>query len=73
MAGQNPVRTCMICQQEDDHPRCHHQLADGRWVEYHFDCCAATGCEHAKKQIKGLPKGATGDDMRAHLTRDWKD
>lgn len=73
MAGQNPIRTCLACQQADDHPRCSHQLPDGRWVDYHFDCCAATGCAHAKKQIKGLTSGAIGDEMRAHLTRVWKD
>lgn len=73
MTGPNPVRKCAACLQVDDHPRCSHQLADGRWVDCHFDCCAAIGCEHASRQIEGLEPGSTGDAMRAHLTRHWED
>lgn len=69
----NPVRPCIACAGEDDHPRCSHQMPDGRWADFHFDCCAAMGCDHAKAQIKGLEKGSIGEDMRAHLIRDWKD
>lgn len=63
----NPVRACMSCGQEDDHPRCSHQVPDGRWADYHYDCCALLGCDVASALIKGLKKGSVGEDMRVHV------
>lgn len=63
----NPVRTCVACLKEDDHPRCSHEMPDGRWADFHFDCCAAMGCSHAQDMTKGLKKGSIGEDMREHV------
>jgi hypothetical protein len=66
----NPVRTCIGCGQQDDHPR-HVIDAGGTDVTWHMDCHVfAAGCEVCKHQLdgvggaKGNPKG---DKLRAHL------
>lgn len=64
----NPVRTCIGCAQSDDHPRHVVAVADGSSVTWHMDCHAlATGCEVCANQIRDA-EGATGDDLREHLT-----
>lgn len=68
----NPVRTCLACGQTDDHPRHVIALPDGNDVTYHFDCCKIVkGCEHCTEALEHAD-GAKGNDLRAHLTRDWE-
>jgi hypothetical protein len=73
----NPVRTCMGCNQTDDHPRHVIALATGQ-VSYHMDCCvennyhlrygeAVRGCEHCTRTLADAPDGARGDALRAHI------
>lgn len=73
----NPVRPCSLCRQVDDHPRCLHHIGvdldDDRWTVSHFDCCANSGCGSCTAALQGLPVGATGEDMRAHLNLARKD
>jgi hypothetical protein len=65
----NPIRGCSACGQADDSPRCCHQESDGSWSDFHFDCCAARGCQIAQAQLQGLEQVPIGEGMRAHLTR----
>lgn len=63
----NPVRTCIGCASQDDHPRHVIATGDGAAVTWHFDChTIASDCESCKAQIAGA-KGAKGDKLRAHL------
>ncbi len=62
------VRSCSLCPQVDDEPRCVHHvgetLEDDRWTSSHFACCAAAGCVYAKGQIGEpvqVPAGANLD------------
>jgi len=69
MSDLNPVRTCIGCGQTDDHPRHVIYLRTGEDVTWHIDCHAlATGCATCTTQTK-TAKGATGDKLRAHLTK----
>lgn len=66
-APERPLRTCVACTAQDDHPR-HDvilQLAP-EYVEvsWHLDCHAIAGCESCAAQTAGAD-GATGDAMRA--------
>lgn len=72
----NPVRTCIGCQQTDDHPKHQMVLPDWSSVYWHFDCHASADppcADVCAKQLKGLAKGSIGEDMRAHLIRNRKD
>lgn len=64
----NPVRPCLGCGNEDDHPR--HQVVippDQTSVFWHYDCHAlVTGCELCKP-IAEAAAGRTGDDLRKFL------
>jgi hypothetical protein len=63
----NPVRTCIGCEQTDDHPR--HVVAhpDGSTVTWHMDCHAiASGCDVCRDQTAAA-NGVKGDELRAHL------
>ena len=64
----NPVRSCLACGQEDDHPR--HVVVippDMAEVPWHFDCHAAiTNCESCTVVVK-TAKGKTGEDLRTHI------
>ena len=63
----NPLRTCIGCEQVDDHPRHVIVLPDGSEVGWHMDCHSlATGCEVCTEQTRGAV-GAKGDELRAHL------
>lgn len=61
----NPVRMCLGCSIEDDHPR--HTVVippDMAEVPWHMNCHAAiTKCELCVAVVKGA-KGKTGDDLR---------
>lgn len=69
----NPIRPCHGCGSYDDHPRHIHAQPNGVDQLMHLDCCAAAGCPDGTcaKQIKGA-NGATGDKLRAHLTKGSK-
>jgi hypothetical protein len=64
----NPVRSCLGCGQDDDHPR--HMLVippDMTEVPWHMDCHAkVTNCELCVSSIEGA-KDKTGDDLRDHI------
>lgn len=60
-----PIRGCVACGQEDDHPR--HVIATPAGpVVVHMDCHARMGCETCRQQILAAG-GAQGDELRAHL------
>jgi hypothetical protein len=59
-------RTCLGCQQTDDHPRHVIALQDGSEVGWHMDCHATTGCESCRAQNEGAEQ-LTGDAFRAHV------
>lgn len=69
----NPVRTCIGCAGEDDHPR--HVLAtpDGATVGWHMDCHAiASKCEVCTAQLNvvgGVAKNPKGEKLRAALLK----
>jgi Fe-S oxidoreductase len=66
-ADVNPMRTCIGCEQTDDHPRDVVALPDGSEVTWHMDChVIATGCETCKAQLADAGK-AKGDKLRQHL------
>jgi hypothetical protein len=67
----SPVRVCIGCTGQDDHPR--HSLAtpDGATILWHLDCHAiATGCEICTAQLEvvgGVENNPKGDELRAAL------
>lgn len=65
MAGV--LRTCIYCNQEDDHPK-HEQIHPGMVSVYaHKDCCAQiTDCPLCGPQVAGA-NGKRGDDFRDHI------
>jgi hypothetical protein len=66
----NPVRPCIGCTQTDDHPKHQVVTTSGESVFWHMDChVLATGCDLCEQQTKGA-RGATGEALRAHLTRE---
>jgi len=63
----NPIRNCMGCGTQDDHPR--HVLGDGGGagvdIFWHHDChFRASGCEVCEAVSA---EGLTGDELRAHI------
>lgn len=74
MAGERPVRPCLLCGKYDDGPRDQAWLPDGNTVFYHMDCHAMVGCETCKAVIEttggSLESGdyKKNDDLVAHLT-----
>lgn len=64
----HPVRSCIACGQEDDHPR--HGIYMGPdlgHVLWHMDCHShATGCDTCNAQIADAG-GVKGDELRTHL------
>lgn len=65
MAGL--MRTCIGCEQTDDHPRHVISLADGSEVNWHQDCHAlATGCVACTATV-GTAEGLKGDALREHI------
>lgn len=63
----NPVRTCIGCEQTDDHPRHVIALTDGSEVTWHMDChWIATGCEVCVQQTSAV-QDLKGDALRQHL------
>lgn len=68
-----PIRPCHACGAYDDHPRHVHAGGPSGDQLMHLDCCAAAGCPGGTcpPQIKGA-NGATGDKLRAHLTKGSK-
>jgi hypothetical protein len=60
-------RTCIYCQQEDDHPK-HERILPGYVSVYgHMDCCAmATECELCGPVVKAAD-GKRGEDLRDHI------
>lgn len=64
----NPIRTCIGCEQTDDHPRHVIAVGDGSEVTWHFDCHRiALGCPSCTAQTEGAEK-LRGDQLRVHLT-----
>lgn len=60
-------RTCLGCQQTDDHPKDQVVLADGNSVFWHMDCHAiATGCKSCAAYKDGASH-LVGDEFRAHI------
>lgn len=62
------LRNCLGCGQIDDHPRHVIHLGDTE-ANWHMDCHSRANppCETCAAQIINA-NGATGDDLRAHLT-----
>ncbi len=67
----NPVRVCVGCGGQDDHPRHVHTLPDGTTFSLHMDCCAISkNCEICQAQlagIGGIAKNPKGDKLREYL------
>lgn len=64
-----PVRSCIGCGGEDDHPRHVIDVGDPNAdVAWHLDCHARAGCDSCAAQTAGAD-GATGADMLAHLQK----
>lgn len=63
-----PMRPCVECNQEDDHPRHVLSVKGVGDIPRHMDCCAARGCEVCKDQISGVPEGTIGMELVQHLT-----
>lgn len=64
-----PMRTCDVCELEDDHPRHVHGTADGGTQMRHMDCCRAAGCPDGTCEL--VTAGAEelrGDALVQHLT-----
>lgn len=63
------TRPCLMCPKVDDHPRHIIHIGDAE-LPYHMDCHAAANppCESCATQLHDA-HGATGDDLRAHLTK----
>lgn len=61
-----PIRPCLGCGQEDDHPRDQVGLKDGSVAFFHHDCHAALGCLSCKWLVahKGQLKG---EKWREHI------
>jgi hypothetical protein len=63
----NPVRKCLGCAVEDDHPRHVIDLDGVHSSNWHPDCHARiTGCEDCALLVKGA-KDKTGDYLRAYI------
>lgn len=73
--AENPTSACIGCGAHDDHPKDLVILPGDQVVRWHIDChaLAEPPCPSCTEQLKGLKKGSIGADMRAHLTRSWKD
>lgn len=64
-----PVRSCLGCGGEDDHPRHLVDVGDPNVdVAWHLDCHARAGCDSCAGQVAGAD-GVTGADMLAHLQK----
>lgn len=64
--ADHPVRPCMGCRGQDDHPR-HVIYEQGPW---HMDChVIATDCPTCITQLEGAGGvgGLQGDELRTHL------
>jgi hypothetical protein len=66
-------RPCVGCGNTDDHPRHVIGLSMDTHddVYWHVDCHANNGCTVCKGVLEGMKPGLTGDDMRAHLTKEF--
>jgi hypothetical protein len=65
----NPVRTCLGCGVEDDHPRHVVAVDPLNDVPWHHDCHAAiTKCELCVAITKAA-KGKTGDALRTYIMK----
>jgi hypothetical protein len=61
------LRTCIGCEQTDDHPKHVIALSDGNEVAWHNDCHAiATGCAVCAATA-GSADGLKGDKLREHI------
>jgi hypothetical protein len=64
-----PTRTCIACQQTDNHPK-HMVIApDGSDVVWHMDChkLADPPCAVCMDATTDAPEGAKGETLREHL------
>lgn len=59
------LRTCIVCGQEDDHPRHVIALPDGNTALYHHDCHARLTGDPVSKAVAEC--GLTGDELRKHI------
>jgi hypothetical protein len=63
----HPIRNCLGCGQQDDHPRHHVVLQDGSSALWHNDCHSrASGCPECTAVVNSAG-GAQGDELRAHI------
>jgi hypothetical protein len=73
----NPIRTCPVCVQTDDHPRHVTDLNGEITLALHMDCCAiARDCQVCQAQLHavgGADGNPKGDKLRAHLLRTGPD
>lgn len=64
-----PVRSCVGCGQDDDHPR--HVVIDPRHgdeIPWHMDCHANAGCETCQMSVRDS-NGVKGHELRQHIVR----
>lgn len=64
-----PVRPCIACGQQDDHPRHEVVIGDGTHtsVFWHMDChVLAADCPTCKAQLADA-NGVQGHELRTHL------
>lgn len=63
-----PQRTCVVCNQTDDHPRCIVEDSTGADLNYHKDCHRNAFGEDLPCHA-GLDMTLKGDDLRAHIVQ----
>lgn len=69
-----PIRPCLLCGQQDDHPRIVRAAEDGSEVLYHHDCFVLThppgdhdlGIQELH-DIVAHSEGKKGDELREYL------
>lgn len=65
-----PLRVCVVCAGEDDHPRCLVDDGTGADLNYHPDCHRnAFGDLPCHAVLSGAGEGLTGDELRAAIVK----
>lgn len=65
-----PQRSCVVCGQVDDHPRCVVDDGTGADLLYHKDCHRnAFGDMPCHAVLNAGGDGLTGDALRAHIIK----
>lgn len=69
-AADLPMRSCVVCGQHDDHPRCLVDDGTGADLNYHKDCHRnAFGDLPCHAVLTAGGDGLKGDALRAHIVK----